>query len=489
MHTDRSASIFGNPIDRRTYAKACKAKRKYARKFGDDPNAACHLELLDAPVISDRFGAKLLGPAASEAAPADFSNIADPVVIGNIRMGFGHYRIAMAMASAARALGYTPLWFDLMGFPETTASKLIAYQNDLYSMGSRLSQRFGLFNKLVWEPMNSEGFRKLTYNAADQKAAELMCTPYADLPRDIPFVATHAWPAQAAVHAGLTNVVNAIPDNWPMALHLSEGALHAVQTPSAYWGYKALRGMSKNQQLSPMPEGSLYFTGHYIDHELVLNIPFDCERRVARAQGAGPIRYLLTVGGAGAQQDLFRGIIEHLLPFVKAGKAALFVNVGDHAPIWGALKNAIPGLAGAVEHFNNFERSAAFAEAALEDDVEGIHAFGDEDIFAAVYMTNLLMRASDLLVTKPSELAFYPVPKLMIRRVGGHEAWGAIRAAEVGDGTYELRTLPEICAWIDLLQSEPAIIADMCDNIEAADAIGTYDGAYRAVQLAADHNK
>ena len=134
----------------------------------------------------------------------------------------------------------------------------------------------------------------------------------------------------------------------------------------------------------------------------------------------------------------------------------------------------------------DFTATAAFAEAALDEPVTGIHAFGDADIFSAVYTTNLLMRACDFLVTKPSELAFYPVPKLMIKRVGGHEAWGAIRAAEVGDGTYELETLPEVCAWIDLVQSEPGIVADMCDNIVAADAVGVYDGAYRVVQLACE---
>ena len=482
---DRAAMIFGNEIGSRTYAKACRQKKKYEKKFGHDPNATCHLSIADLPIVGGRFGAKRLVPAAPAAAPADFLDIENPIVIGNIRMGFGHYRIAMAMASAAHALGYTPLWFDLMGFPDTTCTKLISYQNDLYSMGSRLSQRSRLFNKLYWEPLNSEGFRKLTYNAADQKAAELMVAPYADLPCDIPFIGTHAWPSQAAVHAGMTNVVNAIPDNWPMALHLAEGATHAIQTPSAFLGYKALRGMDRKRCLAPMPEGSLYYTGHYIDHELVLNLPFDCARRVERATSGKPIRYLLSVGGAGAQQDLFRGIVEHLLPYIEARKAALFVNVGDHAPVWGALKNAIPQLKDATEHFNNFERTAQFAEDALDGEVEGVHAFGNDDIFAAVYSTNLLMRASDLLVTKPSELAYYPVPKLMIKRVGGHEAWGAIRSAELGDGTYELETLPEICAMIDLVQAEPAIIVDMCDNIEAADAVGTYDGAYHVVQMAA----
>ena len=482
---DRAAVIFGNEIDARTYAKACKSKAKYAHKFGCDGSETCHLQIDDLPVVGDRFGGKWLRPAFADAS-ADFSTINNPVVIGNIRMGFGHYRIAMAMASAAAAMGYTPLWFDLMGFPDTAATKLIAQQNELYSLGSRLSQKVWLFNKLVWEPLNSEGFRKLTYNAADQKSAELMVAPYADLPRDIPFIGTHAWPAQAAVHAGLTNVVNAIPDNWPMALHLAEGSTHAVQTPSAYFGYKALRGMDKKRQLKLMPDGSLYYTGHFIDHELVLNIPFDCSRRTDRAQGAGPIRYLLTVGGAGAQQDLFSAIIEHVLPYVERDEAALFVNVGDHADVWESLRASIPALSQATCHFNDFDEVSAFAEAALDGPVTGVHAFGDSDIFAAVYMTNLLMRACDLLVTKPSELAYYPVPKLMIKRVGGHEAWGAVRAAEIGDGTYELETVPEICAWIDLVQANPDVIAEMCDNIEAADAVGTYDGAYRVVRLACE---
>lgn len=35
---------------------------------------------------------------------------------------------------------------------------------------------------------------------------------------------------------------------------------------------------------------------------------------------------------------------------------------------------------------------------------------------------------ADILCCKPSELAFYPLPKLMIRRVGDHEAHSATRA-------------------------------------------------------------
>lgn len=164
----------------------------------------------------------------------------------------------MAIASAAHALGYEPYWMDLNSYGQTTCTKVISAQNDLYSMGSRLSQKSRLFNRLVWEPMNYEGFRKLTYNAADQKNAELMAPVYANIPKDIPVVATHVWPAQAALHAGMKYVVNAIPDNWQMALHLAEGSIHTVQTHYAYQGYRILNGMQGNDVLNPMPEDALF---------------------------------------------------------------------------------------------------------------------------------------------------------------------------------------------------------------------------------------
>ena len=96
------------------------------------------------------------------------------------------------------------------------------------------------------------------------------------------------------------------------------------------------------------------------------------------------------------------------------------------------------------------------------------------------------MRCSDVLITKPSELAYYPIPKLMIRRVGGHEAWGAIRTAELGDGTYECRTMPEIGAMLDLFTNDGELLSSMCKAIETGKSIGLYDGAYNVIKLAAE---
>ncbi len=500
---DRAASVFGNEQDPKVYEKACRGKEGFIKKFGDDSAAVYHLRAEDTPAIGDILGVRNLVMAekgaagldlyadaaacpaapATDRAPSGAAN--KPLVVGNIRMGFGHYRISMAMASAARAMGFTPYWFDLASFSASTGSKVIAYQNKLYSMGSRMSQAVPPFNALVWEPLNSEGFKKLSYNAGDQKNAELCVPLFRDLPSDVPYIGTHAWPSQAAVHAGMTHVVNAIPDNWPMALHLAEGSIHTVQTPGAYLGYKELRGMWPGHALKPMPDNAIAYTGHYIDHELVSNIEADCAARRDRVLGGGAVRYLLSVGGAGAQSELFCAICEKLLPYVRRGEATLFINVGDHRKVWKELAKKVAGLeATAQTHFDDFAEVRAFAEQALTGEVSGVHAFCDDDIFAAVYSSNLLMRCSDVLVTKPSEFSFYPVPKLMIHRVGGHEAWGAIRAAEVGDGTYEIDDTAEVLGMLDSFQADRGLIATMCDRIEDANKIGIYDGAYKCVELA-----
>lgn len=473
---DKSSIIFGNPIDAKTVRKAEKSKAKFIKKFGDDSNTVYHLGLEPIKQI-DGMGIQNLVHADTPLVMPE-----NPLIVGNIRMGFGHYRIALAIASCARHMGRTPLWLDLASF-DSTGSKMIRSQNDLYSLGSKLSQKIGLFNKLVWEPMNSEGFRKITYNAADQKNSELLVPLFCDLPKDTPYVGTHVWPSQAAVHAGLTHVVNAIPDNWPMGLHLAEGSIHTVQTPFAYMGYKKLNGMAK-YPLKPMPDGSLYRVGHYIDHELVSNIEADCAARTERMNSGEPVRFLMTVGGAGAGGDLYLAMAKHLMPYVKKGMAELWINFGDHLSMWEVFKKKLPELTGSAKtYFDDYEGLKAWA-ATLDGASSGVTAFCHKDIFEAVYSTNLLMRHADVLVTKPSELAFYPVPKLMMRHIGGHEVYGAVYAREMGDATYECETASALCDMIDSLISDKALITAMCGRIVDLYRAGVYNGGYEVVRLA-----
>ncbi|MBQ3393940.1 MAG: hypothetical protein IJG64_02175 [Oscillospiraceae bacterium] len=481
--TDRSKVIFGNTIPDKDYNKAVKSKEKYRRKHGDDSRRDLSAIVVKNDHIGDIIGVEDIR-VDEEGESLGFDR-EKGIIVGNIRMGFGHYRISRAIASAANRLGYKPYWMDLNSFPSTVCTKVIGAQNDLYSMGSRLSQKSRLFNKLFWEPMNYEGFRKLSYNSSDQKNAELMAPVFRNIPKDIPLVGTHVWPAQAALHGGMKYVVNAIPDNWPMALHLAEGSVHTVQTHYAYQGYRILNGMMGDKVLNPMPEESLVYTGHYIDHELVSNIEKDNAARIARKEEGEPMRFLLTIGGAGAQREIFASIIRELLPKIREKKAMLYVNVGDYRNVWDELLTRMPEMAPlAKTHFNDWNRTREFCEEALTGHEEGIHVFWHENIFEAVYCTNLLMRSCDVLVTKPSELAFYPVPKLFIQRIGGHEQWGAIHSAEMGDGTLECRDIPHTLQMINMFLDDGALLPDMCRCIERNKADGLYDGAYKVVKIA-----
>ena len=401
-------------------------------------------------------------------------------------MGFGHYRIAMAIASAANALGYKPYWFDLASFKEANCGKIIGHLNDLYSLGSRLSQKSKLFNKFYWEKITTTGFKSIDYNCVDQHISELMTGVYNNIDRTIPYIATHAWNAQSAVHAGMERVINVIPDNFPLGLHLAEGSIHTLQTPSSYMGYRALLNMdAKKERLKEIPKEDIAFTGHYIDHEIVENIEADCEQRLNRLKKKQNRRILISIGGAGAQRELVEKVLNHLEKEIREKKMAIFINVGDHKDVWEGIEKNMPHILSYTSRiFDSWEDTEEFAKDIRNKNIGGIYAFYNKDIFSAVYSTNLLMREADIFITKPSELSFYPVPKLMAKRVGGHEAWGAIRASEVGDGTIECENIPSTLQFLDLMLKEDDLIEMMCKMIVKNKEQGLYDGAYEVVKLA-----
>ena len=141
---DRSKVIFGNKISSRDYKKALKSKKKFIKKFGDDSDKDYPVRIEKNKYIGDSLGVNnvLVGDLSKNAhydpernAEALDWDLQKGIIVGNIRMGFGHYRISMAIASAAKAMGYVPYWMDLNSYGETTCTKVIGAQNDLYSLG------------------------------------------------------------------------------------------------------------------------------------------------------------------------------------------------------------------------------------------------------------------------------------------------------------------------------------------------------------------
>jgi hypothetical protein len=495
---DGHLMLYGNRISKSQSREAIRWQQMFKKKFNYDPNEKYTLSLEDNPYLGQVLGLRnIVRGDQGEPILKDHA-----VVVSTIRMGFGHYRIAMAGASCARAMGFTPYWLDLLAIPGITTD-IIKWCNRNYSFFSRLSQRSQLFDRYIWESVTTGEptlpvlntflndlsvawpWRFLKTNAKDYKMSELFRNLHEALPSDIPVLTAHMWNCMGAVAGGMTNVVDMMFDNWPMSFQLTEGARHGVQSPSGYYGFRTMRGFNeKGRILKPTPEDAIFFTGHHVDHELVENIEVDCEARLGRMHNHEPRRFMLTMGGAGAQRELFKAIIEHCIPLIKKDKLCLFVNLGDHRENWDWLQDALGEQKAMVQPHFTWDDTTTLTEEIRSGQARGLHVFLFDNTYHAVYATNHLMRVVDVMITKPSELAFYPIPKVFNQRVGGHEMWGAIRGAEIGDGTVEARNIPQTLQAIDMLTNYDDLLEMFCDCIVKNKSIGIYDGAYRCVELA-----
>jgi len=491
-------TLYGNSISKYETKEVQKWQKKFKKRFSYNPNEDYNLSLIENKQLGSIFGLKEI--VRDE--PGEPINSGKGVIISTIRMGYGHYRIAMAGVSAAKAMGYTPYWLDLLSIPGMSTD-IINYCNKWYSKFSRLSQRNSWFNKHVWESVTTGEktipllnsllnrwivawpWRFLKTNVKDNLMSELIGNLHKSLPSDMPILTAHMWNCMAAVSGGMTNVVDMMFDNWPMAFQLTEGAKHAVQSPSGYYGFRAMKGFdNKSKTLKGIPKDAIYFTGHHVDHELVHNIEVDCKARMERSKKGAPRRFMITMGGAGAQRELFKAVIDHAIPLIKKEKITLFVNLGDHIDNWNWLKEEVKDYTNLITKHFDWENTKKFADDIYEGDAKGLHIFLHDNTFHGVYATNYLMRVSDVLITKPSELAFYPIPKIFNKRVGGHEMWGAVRGSEIGDGTVEVASIPQLLQAIDLITHDDDLLGMYCDCIVKNKSIGIYDGAYKSIALA-----
>ena len=113
MATDDRFVLFGNELDRRKAHRARKWQDMFIQKFGYDPDERYDLTLRDNPYLGDMFGLRDIVRDGG----GDPIDPTQGVICATVRMGFGHYRIAMAGMSAARAMGFTPYWLDLLSVP------------------------------------------------------------------------------------------------------------------------------------------------------------------------------------------------------------------------------------------------------------------------------------------------------------------------------------------------------------------------------------
>jgi len=349
-----------------------------------------------------------------------------------------------------------------------------------YSQASRLATEMGGAVEALWGSLTrgaDENMLRASYQFAENLLPLLL-----SIPKDTPLISTHCFVGLIAVALGFTNVINLVIDNHAQWFIVVPGAHNLVQGPS---NYHSLLRMG-------VPAEQLQLAGHWIPKDLVDGIDADCNARIKRAEKRAPIRILIPVGGAGAQKTFVSTFLRALKGLVAEGRVELMLNAGDHEHMRVAFVEALAAMD--VTDYNTV------------DTMEGVHDFANRlrtgkspptavtlfafpVYFPAVATTDVLSRVTDVLACKPSELAFYPVPKMMIRRVGDHEEYSARRASEVGDGTLELREVPDALAYIDTFLKSPDLLVQMNTAIKVNKANGVYDGCKKAVELAQELSK
>ncbi len=402
-------------------------------------------------------------------------DIDDGLLVGTVRMGYGHYRMALSVLTYALRMGSTPYWLDFRE-SDSPECRVLTDIDKLYSGFSRWTEKNFLL-EWFWENITSSGGWDSLFLSL--RTADLVKNLIDAFPRDLPLLSSYVLTAHTAILKNFKKVVHMIPDNYPQAFHIAPHALHLVQSPALYYGYLKLG----------VPEEDLIQVGHYVDYELVSSAEKCCDARIRRRNEASPLRCLFTIGGAGAQSDFMQSTLENLVNEIKEGQIIVLLNAGDHDHIVKTALEEAEKFNLPLHRYDEPRQTDEFTgkyeldnDENTEDIDQGIHLFHNKDVFHAVMTTNKLMKTADIMITKPSELSYYPIPILFLRRVGKHEAPGAVRAAELGTGTPEMRTPKQTALMLKRMLKNPALTDKMNQNVIKARAAGIYDGAEKAVE-------
>jgi hypothetical protein len=438
--------------------------------LANDPAGTIPLELRDHPEVP---GLAACHAAAPGAAPLDTSE--RDLTVGTVRMGFGHHRIAYSVYTWAMALDQRPVLHDLLDI-DSPESATIAGIDAFYSRWSRRAADLGGLIEWAWGKAMQQGdLDSLRFSC---RLAERVAPLMRQLPRDLPVISTYPLCGQIAVACGFERVVNLVVDNYPQHFLLVPGALNLVQSPGNH---------TQLLQLG-MPPESLATAGAWVSHGIAANAVSDSALRIERHRARRPLRLLVPVGGAGAQRVYINALLGRLAPLLRDGRVHLLLNAGDHDHMEAAFRRRLEELALEHQRVDSYAALRSFcSDHALDGPEPGpapVTLFHFERHFEAFSATDLLIRVCDVMATKPSELAFFPVPKLHIRRVGDHEAASALRSMELGDGTPECRTVDQAMGTLGLMLEPTGLLERMNEDIALHSRSRLYDGSRVAVERA-----
>lgn len=397
------------------------------------------------------------------------------LIVGSIRMGYGHHRMALSVYSHSLSKRIPTYLHDLLAI-ESNESKAIQDIDQGYSYFSRLSAELGGPVEWAWGQLMSQG--NLTSLELSCQLAELYKNLMISLPKENPVITTYPLNGQIAVAANFNHVVHLICDNFPQYYLLVPGAMNLVQSPSAYTKFVEMG----------VPKENLAVAGHWVSEDIVKHTVGDSENRIRRLDERKKRRFLIPIGGAGAQRSFVQDLI------LLAKKALLdrdyhfWINTGDHTKVLNGFEEFLNQQNIPYKTLLTWDELLDFlADHPLKEDerdkTPSVVLFNFPSHTEAFSATDKLIRIADILVTKPSELAFFPIPKLFIRRVGDHEAASVTRSLELGEGTVECREAKHAFELVEIFGYSTDLLHRMNERVIKNASDGIYSGSKFAVEM------
>lgn len=351
--------------------------------------------------------------------PAQPTSDGTAPLVTAVDMGYGHLRAAHALADA---LGTEVARADRAPLASPGERRLWQAARAGYEAVSRGSQHGPLAPLLApalerltrIAPLGREGGRPpgalsmLLRRGVGAGPAEAAARA------GVPLVSTYFVPPLAADHLGNGH---APPASWCVVTDADLARAWVAAEPAA----SGVRYFAPSERAARrlveygVPAERVTCTGFPLPGELLggPELPAlrrNLERRLARldpelrSAGTGPVHLVYTVGGAGAQAEVARTILDGLRPLIEAGELQLSLVAGVREEV--------------AERFRAWVRRAG-----LEGEV-GVLVEGTPGEYFGVF--NRLLAGADLLWTKPSELTFFAalgLPLLLAPPVGAHERY------------------------------------------------------------------
>jgi hypothetical protein len=366
------------------------------------------------------------------------------VALFAVDMGYGHLRAAMPLADE---LGIELCHADQPPFADQQEEWLWTATRGIHRLLSKPTRLAGLMGRWAQTAMDAVTLIPPLYESSDLSApgaAARLVGGLVDLglgrglgrylkTSELPLLTTFYLPAMIADHAGCERIFCVVTDAdchrvWvarsPAAsrIHYFAPSSRVVRRLEAYGVSPArisLTGFPLPGELLGGPElgGAIEALGRRLvrlDPEGVFRRQYRHELRrlfpdgLPASEAGEPLRITFAVGGAGAQAELVPLFLPSLGRPLREGRLRLALVAGMR-----------PQVA------ESFER--AVDSASLTDELgRGLRVMADSAFSLYYRHFNQLLRETDVLWTKPSELSFYAalgLPLVLSRPVGSHERY------------------------------------------------------------------